>query len=90
MISWVRNIDVLRAGLVLAVLYALVGVIVAIFWGLVGANMTSMMYARGPAMGLGWAAVVVFPFAYAVGGFIAGVVGAALYNLVSAWTGAFG
>jgi hypothetical protein len=75
----------LRAGIVLAILYGFLALIIAPFLliaGLVGAR------AGGAGAGIGMAVfAVAMPFLYAAIGFVFGVIGAALYNLIARWTG---
>lgn len=75
----------LRAGIVLGVLYGLLGLIfmpifllVAVFGGKSG----------GAAAAFGGAAFsILIPVFYAVGGFVGGIIAAAIYNVVAKWTG---
>jgi hypothetical protein len=77
----------LRAGVVLAVLYGIVSLIFVPFF-LLAAVLGSRTGAPFPAaFGVGFA--VLMPVLYAVAGFLAGVIGAALYNLITKWTGGF-
>jgi len=70
----------LRAGIVLGILYGLAGLIVAPFFLL-----AAFAGKQGGVGGVAFA--VMFPIIYAVGGFIGGIIAAALYNLVAKWTG---
>ena len=38
-------------------------------------------------LGAGFSAVIILPILFAIVGFICGVIGAALYNLIAKWTG---
>jgi hypothetical protein len=79
------HIAPLRAGLVLAVLYAFFGLIFAPFFILMA--VIGQKTGGGPAAFGGVIAAVFFPIIYAVGGFIGGLIAAAIYNLVAKWTG---
>ncbi len=70
----------LRAGIVLGILYGIAGLIFVPF--LLLAIVTAKEGAAGGVM-----LAALLPIIYAVGGFIAGIIGAALYNLVAKWTG---
>jgi hypothetical protein len=70
----------LRAGIVLAILYGIAGLIVIPF--LLLASFASKEGATG-----GIVFAVLIPIIYAVMGFIGGIIAAALYNLVAKWTG---
>ena len=70
----------LRAGIVLGILYGIGGLIAAPFF------LLAAFMGREGAVG-GIVLAVTFPIIYAVGGFIGGIIAAALYNLVAKWTG---
>ena len=70
----------LKAGIVLGILYGILGLIAAPFFLL-----AAFAGREGAAAGIGLA--VMLPIMYAVGGFVGGIISAALYNLVAKWTG---
>jgi hypothetical protein len=71
----------LKAGIVLGILYGIGGLIAAPF---------VLIAAFAGNQGVqGIALAVMLPIIYAVGGFIGGIIAAALYNLVAKWTGGF-
>lgn len=74
----------LRAGIVLGVLYGLLGLVFVPFFLL----MTVFASRAGaPAVFGGAFFAILFPVIYAIAGFIGGVICAAIYNLVAKWTG---
>lgn len=77
----------LRAGIVLAMLYGILSLIlVPIF--LVAAVLGSKAGGAGSAVfSIGFA--IVLPVLYAAVGFLGGLIAAALYNLIAKWTGGF-
>lgn len=75
-----RYVSPVRAGVVLAVLYGLIMAIIVPFFIL------AAMSGRNSG-GAGVLLLVALPFLYAAGGFIGGIISAALYNLVASWTG---
>lgn len=78
------RIGPLRAGIVLAVFYGIVALLIApviLIAGVLGATKGA------PSVIAGVAIAVVAPFLYAAIGFVAGVVSAALYNLIARFTG---
>src|SRR5512140_1136193 len=78
----------LRAGIVLGVLYGILGLIVALI--LVPTMLVmSAMGGRAALPGAfgGMLFGILMPFFYALMGFVGGVIGAALYNLIARWTG---
>jgi hypothetical protein len=75
----------LRAGIVLGVLYGILSLIIAPFI-LIAAFISSKTGTATPAIfGVGFA--IMLPVLYAVVGFLGGVIAAAIYNLVTKWTG---
>lgn len=92
MVTRLRSVAPLQCGIVLSIVYAIGGLILAIIWLPFMAMMASMpmaMYGRAgmPMAGLGLFALIVFPIVYGIGGFIAGVIGAFIYNLAARVTG---
>lgn len=78
------HISPLRAGIVIGILYGLLGLIFVPFFLL----MAVISSRSGPAATLGGVFfAILFPVMYAVGGFIGGIIAAAIYNLVAKWTG---
>ena len=74
----------LRAGVVLGILYGLLGLIAAPFFllaAILGAKTSGAMAVGGIAF------AVLIPVLYAVAGFIGGIIAAFFYNLVAKWTG---
>ena len=72
----------------LALLYGIIGLIAIPFF-LFMAAMSSQMPpdARGPMMAMGAGAALFAPILYAVVGFIGGIIGAVIYNVVAKWVG---
>lgn len=79
------HISPLRAGIVLAVLYGLFGLIFVPFFLL--AAVIGSRSSGGPAAFGGAFFIILFPVIYAAGGFVGGIITAAVYNLVARWTG---
>jgi hypothetical protein len=69
----------LRAGIVLCALYGLLSLIITPF--------ILLAVVFGGKGGAGF--VILLPLLYTGAGFLAGVIGAALYNLIAGWTGGF-
>ena|ERR1700680_4872885 len=86
MTTRIRNINPLQYAIVVAVLYALIGVIVGICFGLFSMA-AGAMFRSGGMPGFGWLSVIIFPILYAVLGFIIGLIVSFLYNVVAGWTG---
>ncbi|HEY5348530.1 MAG TPA: hypothetical protein VIJ64_02325 [Candidatus Lustribacter sp.] len=88
MTSRVRSINPLQLGLILGIIYALLGILAAIFFMSFGGMMMALapMYGRGFG-GFGAFSLIIFPVMYFVGGFLSGLIVGALYNLVAGWIG---
>lgn len=83
-----KRIAPLSAGKISGILYGIVGLLFAPVFAL----MTLLSPAlpedqRTGMMAFGLGAIVMFPIIYAVMGFIVGILGALLYNLVARWVG---
>ena len=89
-----KRIAPLQLGLMLGVTYALISIIIIPFFLLftIGAGAAARAAGHNSAgvagvFGFGAAFVVVLPILYGVIGFIGGVIGAFVYNLVAKWIG---
>lgn len=90
MTKQIKRIAPLQAGKMLGVLYGLMGLLFLPFFLLSGALASNMpMDQRMGLMAAGMGFSVLAPIFYAVMGFIFGVIGAWLYNLVAKWIGGF-
>jgi hypothetical protein len=84
-----RRIGILSLGKFLAFLYGLMGLFIGAL-----ASLASLLGAawvhQGPAgafLGIGVVAIIAFPLFYGLLGFIAGIISAALFNLVASMVG---
>lgn len=77
-----KKLDPMSCGLLAGVLYAVLGLIVGAFFSVI-AVIGAASAPNGAGVGIlsGVAAIVIVPVMYGVGGFIAGVIGAFLYNV---------
>lgn len=89
-----KRIAPLQAGKVLAVLYAGMALIFVPFFGIAAlagafAGQTQEGGAAVGAIGCGMMLLmaVLVPVAYAIFGFLGGIIGAGLYNLIAGWVG---
>jgi uncharacterized oligopeptide transporter (OPT) family protein len=73
-------VDPLKLGIVLAVVYGVISLVIVPFF-ILGA----LFGPRGS--GFGVILAIFFPIIYAIAGFIGGVLTAFVYNLVAKWTG---
>lgn len=89
----IKKIDPMSAAKVEGLMGVIFGLIAGILVVIMGAGVRSMMggYGYGPGYGMmggfGIAAIIVMPIMYGILGFIAGGVGAWVYNLISGWIG---
>jgi hypothetical protein len=84
----IKRIAPLQAGKILAILYGIMGLIFAPFFlimSAVSAHLPAQQRVGMMALGAGFA--VAMPVMYAVMGFVGGILGAAIYNLVAKWVG---
>ena len=85
-----KRIAPLQLGKMSAVIYALGSLIVVPFILLFSALASMFQPGHAPISGfaaLGAGAIVIFPVIYAIAGFIFGMLGALIYNLVAKWIG---
>jgi len=80
-----KHISPLRAGIVLGVLYGLLGLVFTPFFLL--AALFGGRSGGGVAAFGGIFFALLFPVLYAVLGFIGGIIASAIYNLIAKWTG---
>ena len=87
----IRKIDILSAGKVLGIIYLIIGVFLGLILSAVPTRGYSMMNAGyGSTFGsmmYGGAGIILLPIIYGISGFLAGVIGAFLYNLIAGWIG---
>jgi hypothetical protein len=88
-----KRIAPLQAGIVLAVVYALLSLIAVPFLMLAGAGVAAAAKQSGqqlPPFGFIFGVGAIFlPVMYAAFGFLGGIIAAFVYNLVAKWTGGF-
>lgn len=85
-----KRIAPLQAGKILAILYGIMGLLfmpVFMMISAIGANLPSEQRVGMMAFGMGM--MLFMPVIYAVMGFVFGVLGAALYNVIAKWVGGF-
>ena len=85
----IKKVGALSLAKLETVVMAIFGLIVGIFYAVFSSllNSTSTEYSTGISLTLGWWGIIVFPIFYGVLGFVTGIIGAWLYNLVSRWVG---
>jgi len=86
----IKRIDVISCGKVLGALYALLGLIVGALFSLsslVGLAAADQGADGNVPMLFSFGAIILFPVLYGLMGFIGGIIGAALYNVVASVVG---
>jgi len=83
----IKKIGVLSAAKIQAIMMALFGLLLGLFYALISASLGASANSLGLGAKLGALAIVILPILYAVFGFIAGAVGAFIYNLAAKWIG---
>jgi len=84
------NIAPIKAGVVLGILYGLLGCIVVPFLMIAGVAAANAARESGQVMPFGFifgVGALFLPLIYAAMGFVIGLIAAAVYNLVAKWTG---
>jgi hypothetical protein len=86
----IKRIAPLQAGKILAILFGVMGLIAIPFVLIMTVMMSQLPPAqRGIFAFIGVGMSVMIPVFYAVMGFLQGVIGAAIYNLIVKWVGGF-
>ena len=66
---------------------AIFGLILGIFYAILALILNSTEYLEETPYVFGWWTILIFPLIYGVIGFIAGILGGSLYNLIAKWVG---
>jgi hypothetical protein len=86
----VKSVGVLSVAKIMGLVYACMGLIFAPFFLLIGLMGSALGQHNSPVAGIfGVGFAVLMPVFYGVLGFIAGLLGALLYNLFARWVGGF-
>lgn len=80
----IKKIDVLSFAILQAVVMAIVGLLQALFYAVVG-SFIAMPGSNIAA--LGFIGIIMFPLVLAISGFFAGAIGAFIYNIAAKWVG---
>lgn len=90
----IKKVDPFSLAKVLGILYALLGVIIGLMFAAFGAILSNSPLAETDETAktilstfLGVGSIIFFPILYGIIGLVAGVITAALYNLVAGWVG---
>lgn len=87
----IRKIDILSAGKVVGIIYLIIGIFAGLFLSIaprMGYGMMNAGYSSAfGSMMYGGAGIILFPILYGVGGFLAGIISAFLYNIIVGWIG---
>ncbi len=83
----ITKMEVLSVGKVYALTLAIVGFVAGIFVAIIGSAVSTFTRPGMFGTGFGIASIILLPVIYGIIGFIAGIIGAAIYNLVAKWVG---
>lgn len=87
----IKRIDVLSAGMIMGALYVFIGLIVGVFMAIFAILGIAVGGGGGDAaLGgvlTGVGSLIIIPLLYGTMGFIVGIIGSALYNLVASFVG---
>ena len=86
----IKSVGVLSVAKIMGMIYGCMGLIVAPFFLLIGLLGSALGQHNSPLAGIfGIGFAVLMPVLYGVIGFVAGLIGALLYNLFARWVGGF-
>jgi H+/Cl- antiporter ClcA len=86
----IKSVGVLSVAKIIGLMYACLGLIFAPLFLLIGVLASAAGQHNNPLAGIfSFGFAVLFPVIYGVIGFIAGAIGALLYNLFARWAGGF-
>lgn len=84
-----KRIGVMSLAKIYTIMMAVVGLIMGLYIAIMEAVFPITQTGMGEPMGtgLGWINIIIVPIIYALIGFVSGVLGAWLYNLIAKWIG---
>ena len=82
-----KRVGVLSLAKIETIIAAIFGLLLGIFYGIFSSFLNSSASTTNNSFVFGWWGVIIFPVLYGLIGFIAGAIGALLYNLISKWVG---
>lgn len=85
-VEW-KSFDVVSVGKIFAAIWAIIGFLYGLVFALFASMFAGMPGVGGMAVGFGIAAIIILPIVFAFIGFVAGVIGAFIYNIVAARVG---
>ena len=85
-----KRLGVIPLGIVYAVILGVFGILPAVLYGLIGGILGTSFGAPAFVPDLGFIGIVAFPLGFAIAGFILGVVGAVMFDIVAFVTGGIG
>lgn len=86
----IEKFDILSFAKITCVIYAVIGFLIGFIIELsllLGSTISKLVEVGVPGASFGHLAILINPLFYAIGGFVAGLVGAFLFNLAAKWVG---
>ncbi|MGY4884413.1 MAG: DUF3566 domain-containing protein [Nanobdellota archaeon] len=78
-----KKVGILSMAKIQAILMLIIGLFLGIIYAILATTVDASQYSASPIVILGWWSILVIPVIYGVLGFIIGVIGAWLYNIVA-------
>lgn len=84
----VKRVGILSMAKLQAIIMAIMGLILGIFYTVFASLISKTNSAAEPALAkFGWIGIILFPIIYGILGFVVGAIGAWLYNLIAKGVG---
>ncbi len=82
----IKRVDIMSYAKIYGVIFAIFGLIAGLFIGALGSMFSSISGSSGFG-GFGFLSIIIFPILYGGLGFVFGLIGGAIYNLIAGWVG---
>ena len=82
-----KRLGVLSVGLITGIIYAIFGLFAGLFITLISVTVSGAFDEAGLGVLFGVGSIIILPIVYGIGGFIAGLISALIYNIAAKFTG---
>jgi len=82
-----KKIGIVSLAKIYTVLMAIMGLIIGVFYVIIGAAASATGQGTPGLAGLGILAIIITPIVYGIMGFLMGIIGGWLFNLITGWIG---